>query len=55
MILPGATLFIVYLLNKRRTQMICSESMDGPTKVRCLDLTVTLQVLAVKCSLDTLK
>jgi hypothetical protein len=33
-IIPGAMLFIVYLVNKRRAEMICPESMHAPKKVR---------------------
>lgn len=54
-IIPAAMLFIVYLVNKRRADMICPESINAPRKVRWLDLIVALQVIAVKCCLDTLK
>ena len=54
-IIPGAMLLIVYLVNKRRDDMITPESIHAPRKVRWLDLIVALQVLAVKCCLDTLK
>jgi len=55
-IIPGAVLLILYLVNKRRADIICPESMNSPPKkVKWLDLIVALQVLAVKCCLETLK
>ena len=54
-IIPSAMILIVYLVNKRRADMICPESMNALTKVRWLELILALQVLAVKCCLDTLK
>ncbi len=54
-IIPGTMLFIVYLVNKKRADMICPESMNAPKKVRLLDFIVAIQVLAVACCLDTLK
>jgi hypothetical protein len=54
-IIPCAMLLIVYLVNKRRADTISPESMNALKKVRWLELILALQVLAVKCCLDTLK
>jgi purine-cytosine permease-like protein len=55
-IIPGAVLLILYLVNKRRADMICPESMNSPPKkVKWIDIIVVLQVLAVKSCLETFK
>ena len=55
-IIPGAVLLILYLVKKRRADMICPESMNSPPKkVKWIDIIVVLQVLAVKSCLETFK
>jgi hypothetical protein len=39
-IIPGAMLLIVCLVNKRRADMICPESMNAPKKIRWFDFIV---------------
>jgi hypothetical protein len=39
-IIPVAMLLIVYLVNKRRADMICPESMNAPKKIRWFDFIV---------------